>query len=85
MLALLAAAAAIAAEPLKTERTPNLYRVPPGCEDATRRVVDRFGRPVAHRLGDLPMASAQLLVDRRIDGCPVITVMRRGPVPAPSR
>jgi hypothetical protein len=45
---------------------------------------------VAHRLGDLPLASAQLLVDRRIDGCPVITVMRRvppldRPSPAPLR
>lgn len=83
MLVLLAAAT-IAAAPPVTERTPNLYRVPAGCADARMRVVDRFGRPVPVRLGDLPAASPILLVDRRVDGCPVITVMR-GLAPAPDQ
>ena len=83
MLALLAAAAIAAAAPQPgTERTPNLYRVPAGCRDTPYRVVDRFGRPVTTRLGDLPGAGAMLLVDRKVNGCPVITLMRGGTVGA---
>jgi hypothetical protein len=78
MLALLAAAT-VAASPPPTERTPNLYRVPAGCRSATHNVVDRYGRPLPIRLGDLPLATPQLLVDRRVGGCPVITVMGRTP------
>jgi hypothetical protein len=80
MLVLLAAAT-VAAAPPDVLRTPNFYRVPAGCADARERVVDRFGRPMPLRLSDLPGASAILLVDRKVDGCPVITVMR-GSVPA---
>ena len=88
MLVLLAAAAITAAPPV-AERTPNLYRVPPGCPDARQRVVDRFGNPLPLRLGDLPAAGPMLLVERRIDGCPVITMMNGAPrtvvIPAPDR
>ena len=83
MLVLLAAAT-IAATPPVAERTPNLYRVPAGCADARQRVVDRFGKPLPLRLGDLPAAGPMLLVDRRIGGCPVITMMRGAP-PAPDQ
>ena len=83
MLVLLAAATVATATPA-AESTPNLYRVPPGCADARQRVVDRFGRPVPLWLNNLPRAGAILLVDRKVDGCPVITVMRGAP-PAPDR
>jgi hypothetical protein len=85
MLALVLAAAAYTAQPPVVERTPNLYRVPAGCRDARENVVDRSGRQVVRRLGDLPQATAQLLVDRRVNGCPVITVMGRGVMPAPDQ
>jgi hypothetical protein len=86
MLVLLAAAA-IAATPTlpPTERTPNLYRVPEACKDAPYKVVDRYGRPLPTRLGDLPKAGPMLLVDRRVDGCPVITMMRGGTAAAPDQ
>jgi len=61
--------------PPPTERMPNLYQVPPQCQNVPYRVVDQYGRPLPIRLGDLPNAGAlQLLVDRKIDGCRVITV-----------
>ena len=82
MLVLLAAATVVTGPPM-VERTPNLYRVPAGCADARRRVVDRFGRPVPVLLGDLPNAAPILLVNRTINGCPVITVMRGAPPAAP--
>lgn len=54
---------------------PNLYRVPERCRNLPYQVVDSQGRPVATRLADLPgPGGLQLLVDRRIDGCRVITV-----------
>ena len=54
---------------------PNLYQVPARCRDLPYRVVDRQGRPVARRLADLPAhGGLQLLVDRRIEGCRVITL-----------
>jgi hypothetical protein len=91
MLILLAAATIAAAPPPtvlpptrpRTERTLNLYTraIPSHCRDGRRNVVDRYGRPIAHRLGELPAAGPMLLVDRRIDGCPVITMMRGGPPP----
>jgi hypothetical protein len=60
--------------------TPNMYRVPEHCRNQPYQVVDSHGRPVAIRLGDLPEPGGlQLLVDRRIDGCRVITV-RNGTV-----
>ena len=83
MLVLLAAATVATAPPV-AERTPNLYRVPAGCADARYRVVDRFGKPAPTRLSDLPRPATILLVDRRIDGCPVITVSR-GAAPAPDQ
>ena len=84
---ILLAAATIAAAPSPTaaraERTPNLYTrvIPPHCRDGRRNVVDRHGRPIMRQLSDLPAAGPMLLVDRRIDGCPVITMMRGGPPP----
>jgi hypothetical protein len=88
MLFLLAAATVAAApgpsaQPAATS-TPNIYTssVPARCRDARRNVVDRYGRPLPRRLGDLPENLGPiLLVDRRIDGCPVITMMRGGPPP----
>ena len=63
-----------------TTSTPNIYRVPERCRHQPYQVVDSQGRPVAIRLGDLPgPGGLQLLVDRRIDGCRVITV-RNGTV-----
>jgi hypothetical protein len=86
MLVLLAAATVAAALPPPiSERTPNLYRVPAGCKDAPYHVVDRYGRPLPTRLGDLPKAGPMLLVDRRVDGCPVITLMRGGTAAAPDQ
>ena len=86
MLILLAAASVAAAPPApvtKTEVTPNLYSrsVPAHCRYGRRNVVDRYGRPITRRLSDLPAAGPMLLVDRRINGCPVITMMRGGPPP----
>jgi hypothetical protein len=83
---ILLAAATVAAAP-QAERaataTPNVYlsAIPAHCRDGRRHVVDRFGRPITRRLGELPAAGPMLLVDRRIDGCPVITMMRGGPPP----
>ena len=76
---------AVAAAASKTlEPMPNLYQVPARCRDVPYHVVDQYGRPVATRLGDLPNAGAlQLLVDRSIAGCRVITV-KQGVV-APDR
>lgn len=62
------------APPPIAERTPNLYRVPERCNDATVKIVDRFGRPVAEKLGDLPKGALIYAVDRRQDGCPVLMV-----------
>jgi hypothetical protein len=86
MLILLAAASVAAAPPVpvtRAEHTPNVYTrsIPARCRDGRRNVVDRYGRPIARRLGELPAAGPMLLVDRRIDGCPVITMMRGGPPP----
>src|SRR6185312_16022925 len=55
--------------------TPNLYKQPARCKDATTKVVDRYGRPVTQKLGDLPPGALQYAVDRSIDGCRVITVI----------
>jgi len=84
ILTALAAAAALAAPsandvparvaPPIAERTPNLYKVPERCKDATVKVVDRFGRPVAQKLADLPKGALIYAVDRRQDGCPVLMV-----------
>jgi hypothetical protein len=84
MLELLAAATVAAAPPLQAEparEMPNAYRVPAGCRNMPYHVVDRFGRPVLAPLGSLPTPTLQLLVDRRIGGCPVITVARGWPPP----
>jgi hypothetical protein len=61
--------------PPVAERTPNLYRVPEQCKSAPVKVQDRFGRPVAEKLGDLPKGALIYAVDRRVDGCPVIVVV----------
>ena len=80
MLVILAAATVASAQPAQAAdpmaNMPNLYRVPAGCENQRYHVVDKYGRPVTQRLGELPRVNgAQLLVDRKIDGCRVITVM----------
>lgn len=101
MLALLAAAAVAAVQPLPrsgSERVilddqvpvaaavatpmPNIYRAPAHCGAQRYPVVDRHGRPMLLPLGSLPASSLQLTVDRRVDGCPVITVARGSVPPA---
>jgi hypothetical protein len=74
MILALLAAATVVGPPPATERTPNLYKVPERCEDAPYRVVDRFGRPVPQKLGDLPKGALFYAVDRRENGCPVLVV-----------
>ena len=69
-----AAALSSAAPPRTTERTPNLFREPAGCKDSPYRVVDRYGRPLPQKLGDLPRGALVLAVERQIGGCQVITV-----------
>jgi hypothetical protein len=65
--------AAAATQP--TASMPNLYQVPARCRNLAYQVVDNQGRPVATRLADLPgPGGLQLLVDRKIEGCRVITV-----------
>jgi hypothetical protein len=67
--------AAFASPPPIAERTPNLYKVPEQCKGAPVKVQDRFGRPVAEKLGDLPKGALIYAVDRRVDGCPVLVVV----------
>ena len=85
MLILLAAATVAAAPPAEraATTTPNVYlsSIPAHCRDGRRPVVDRYGRPIARRLGELPAGGLMLAVDRRIDGCPVITMMHGSPPP----
>jgi hypothetical protein len=89
MLLILLAVATVAAAPdvptippmpadFDVSRTPNLYSrsIPAHCRVGRQQVVDRYGRPVTRRLVDLPGAGPMLLVDRRINGCPVVTMMR---------
>jgi hypothetical protein len=64
--------AAAAADQLPT---PNVYKQPARCKDAAVKVVDRYGRPVTQKLGELPPGALQYAVDRSIDGCRVITVI----------
>lgn len=62
---------------LAASETPNLYQVPARCRDVPYQVLDQFGRPMATRLADLPQPGGlQLLVDRSVQGCRVITVKR---------
>lgn len=70
------AATPVAASAQKTASPmPNLYKVPERCRNLAYQVVDSQGRPVATRLADLPgPGGLQLLVDRKIAGCRVITV-----------
>jgi hypothetical protein len=82
ILAALAVAAVLDAAPALppiAERTPNLYQVPERCKDAPYKVVDRFGRPVPVKLGDLPKGMLLLAVWRDIGGCPVLTVASGNP------
>lgn len=65
-----------AGPPPVAERTPNLYREAPGCKDSPYRVIDRYGRPVTRKLGDLPPGAVILAVERTIGGCQVVTVAR---------
>lgn len=60
---------------VQSERTPNLYRLPERCKDAPVKIVDRFGRPVPQKLGNLPKGALIYAVDRRVDGCPVLVVV----------
>ena len=83
-LLLAGAVAGAPAERTATE-TPNAYTVPAHCGDTRRRVVDKYGRPLPLRLGDLPEMAPMLLVDRTVNGCPVITLMRQGLAPAPDQ
>jgi hypothetical protein len=77
IVALAAAATSLAiATPPTTERTPNLYREPAGCENSPYKIVDRYGRPLPQKLGDLPRGALILAVERTIGGCQVITVDR---------
>jgi hypothetical protein len=96
MLALLAAAAVVAtpdvpnippmpAEAMDVSRMPNLYAQPARCRDQPYHVVDRFGRPVTRKLGELPRGGAQLLVDRKVGGCRVVTLMYGSDAPAPDQ
>ncbi len=86
MLVLLAAATVAAGGPASdVSRMPNLYQPPAACRNAPYQVVDRYGRPLPTRLGDLPKAGPMLLVDRRVDGCPVITLMRGDTAAAPDQ
>jgi hypothetical protein len=88
MLSLLAAAAAAAATAtpagMPASRMPNAYDVPAHCRDARQNVVDRYGRPVTLPLGQAARGAMMLAVDRRVNGCPVITVGGRLQ-PAPDR
>ena len=54
---------------------PNVYKQPAYCKDVPYQVVDRYGRPVAQKLGDLPTGALMFAVDRSINGCRVITVI----------
>jgi hypothetical protein len=93
MIALVLAAQVAAAPPGELPRTeapmPNLYSAPARCKDVPYKVVDRFGRPVATRLGDLPRGGLYYAVERRVNGCPVLVVVygdpaRDDPNPPPS-
>lgn len=84
MLALLAAGLVAVPDAMTpANQMPNLYSQPAACRDQPYHVVDRYGRPVARRLGDLPHAGAQLLVDRKVEGCRVVTLMSGSAGPAP--
>lgn len=86
MLVILAAATVATAAPANRADAiadmPNVYQAPAHCRNQRYHVVDRFGRPVLLPLGSLPGPSLQLLVDRKIDGCRVVTVARGSPPPA---
>lgn len=73
MILAIVLAAAVGGGDAPMLRTPNLYAVPARCALSPYHVVDRFGRPLPLKLGDLPKGALQLAVERRIDGCPVIT------------
>ena len=64
-----------AAAPAATE-TPNLYRPPERCRIAQKTV--RPGDHVSTPMTRLPAADLHLLVDKRVDGCPVPTIVRYG-------
>lgn len=70
MILVALAAAAAAALPPQTERTPNLYRPVPGCADIERRVSEDQ-QETLKKLGRLPNAIAQYAVARSVQGCPV--------------
>jgi hypothetical protein len=81
MLALLAAATLAAgsgAAPIASE-TPNRFVLPEHC-----RAFQQTNRPKPkvltgpRRLTELPAADLHLLVDRRVGGCPVPTIVRYG-------
>ena len=67
--------------PPTAERTPNAFKQPAHCKSSTVKVVDRYGRPVTQKLGDLPPGALQLAIDRSVNGCRVITVVRGTVIP----
>jgi hypothetical protein len=67
--------------PTVGERTPNVFKQPAHCKDSTVKIVDRYGRPLTQKLGDLPPGALQLAVDRSVNGCRVITVVRGTVIP----
>jgi len=69
--------------PPQAERTPNLFNPPERCRDAAVKAVDKDGRPRPRKLTDLPPGALQLAVDRRIDGCPVLTIVYGDVIPDP--
>jgi len=69
--------------PLPAERTLNLFSVPERCKDAPVKAVDRDGRPRPRKLTDLPNGALLLAVDRKIDGCPVLTIVHGDVSPEP--
>ncbi|RAK57458.1 hypothetical protein DJ018_05830 [Phenylobacterium deserti] len=76
LAAILMSAAVVSPEAAGTQvRTPNFYSAPAHCENAPYKVVDRFGRPVFQTLNRQPPGALQLAVNRRVNGCPVATVV----------
>src|SRR5687768_4130290 len=85
LVAMLAAAAAAApgAAPAATE-TPNLFVLPEHCRKFYQTNRPAYPIPEGRKLTELPPANMHLLVDRKVAGCPVPTIVRYG-VDGPAR